>query len=75
MRTRRKPAVLIGAGLVAAAMAGGGYFIVDRASDSSCEEQVANAAERQAELIEQLGSDAPNLDFEFPEECFELIGS
>lgn len=52
-------------------MAGGGYILIDQASDSTCEEHMAQAAEQQAELIEDNGASAPNLDFNFPDSCFE----
>lgn len=71
MRLRRTPAAIAAGGLLAFAMAAAGYLVVEQASDGTCHEQTEQLAQQQAELIDQLGANAPNYDFAFPEACFD----
>lgn len=71
MDMRSKAAKRIGGGIFAVSAAVGGYIAIDNSADRSCEELMAQATEQQAELIERLGEDAPNFDFNFPDACFD----
>lgn len=71
MDMRSKAAKRIGGGIFAVAAMAGGYVAVDNAGDGTCEEQMAQLTDQQVDLIERLGEDAPNFDFNVPEACFE----
>jgi hypothetical protein len=44
---------------------------VDENAEVTCEEAWERLSEEQQQLIDELGSDAPILDFSFPIECFD----
>jgi hypothetical protein len=57
--------------LVASLLLGSAACSDDESTSLSCEEAFELLNEDQKRLIDELGSDAPIFDFNFPAECFD----